>query len=374
MKVKSKNNKKPKKAIENKQNHAAEEDKNEVKIEKSDVVTSPIAKGKKKNKKQKPAPTPESEKPIEEKIDTPNKKAKKRKAVSDEVVKTADEDTPQPATKKDKKKKKPTDENPDDPVKSSETDSPKKKKKNKKKEKDTAEDSNEEKETGGDEKDTEEKAYAYNREDEKKTVFCGNIPNESGINKNKIKELFAQYGKIKTIRMRSETGNVIFSKKNKTMCTSFNAYVVFETIEDAKKSLQLNGFKLVDNHIRVNMANDKNSAFQNNKGTIFVGNLPFDATEKEVRELFSTIGEVEYVRIIPRKGIAYICYKKGVSIVDAIKLNDAEFQGRNLRVTRCETKQKQEKKKLYARDPKTGRKIKLRVRSRFFTSNFYLNF
>lgn len=342
--------------IENKQNHAAEIENRGEEVEKTDLLKPPVAKGKKKNRKVKFAPT--SDKPIEAiEVETQSKKkAKKRKSGSDEVVKSID-DSSAPATKKEKKKKSTKSEDLlEEPAKSSETDPPKKKKKKKSVEAKDPADSGDEKEIGSD-----EKAYAYNREDEKKTVFCGNIPNESGVNKNKIKELFAQYGKIKTIRMRSETGNVIFSKKNKTLCTSFNAYVVFESLEDAKKSLQLNGFKLMDNHIRVNMANDKNSAFQNNKGTVFVGNLPFDATEKEVRDLFTTIGEVEYVRIIPRKGIAYICYKKGVSINDAIKLNDAEFQGRNLRVTRCETKQKQEKKKLYARDPKTGRKVKLRV-------------
>lgn len=208
----------------------------------------------------------------------------------------------------------------------------------------------------------EDKKFVYDKEDEPKTVFCGNIPNSTGMNQTKIKTLFSQYGAIKSVRMRSETGNVIFSKKNKKQCSSFNAYVVFEKEEDAKNSIQLNGYKLMDNHLRVNMANTKGDGFSN-KGTIFIGNLSFDATEQEVHEYFeSQVGDIEYVRKIPKKGIAYVCFKKGVNLAKALKLNEKEFQGRKLRISRYESKQKQEKKKLFKRDEKTGRIVKRKVK------------
>ena len=57
-----------------------------------------------------------------------------------------------------------------------------------------------------------------------------------------------------------------------------------------------------------------------------------------------------------------MCFDKGgTSLVNALKLNDSEFKGRNIRVARCESKDKQEKKKLFTRDPKTGRKVKNKV-------------
>lgn len=341
MKVKSKINKKLKKENGEKENHAVKEEKIEKEQEIEPVKT-------KKNKKIK----------VEDEIKVPKSKSeekKKKKKNADESAEETEQVDPESeavkseeldAPQKKKKRKSEAKEEPTE-VKSEELETPKKKKK-----KDSENDENEEKE---------EKTLAYDREDEKKTVFCGNIPNESGITKSKIKELFSQYGKIKTLRMRSETGNILFSHKNKKSCTSFNAYVVFETIEDAKKSLQLHGYKLMENHLRVNMANDKQKAFQT-KGTVFAGNLPFDATEKEVHAFFGKIGEIDYVRIIPRKGIAYIAYRRGVSIINALKLNESEFQGRNIRVTRYESKPKQEKKKRFTRDPKTGRRIKLRVK------------
>lgn len=207
----------------------------------------------------------------------------------------------------------------------------------------------------------EPKKIAYDKAEELKTVFCGNIPNAPNVNETRIKDLFSEYGPIKSVRLRSETGKVIFSKKVKKACENFLAYVVFESEEDAKKSLKLNGYKLLNNHLRVNMANNKKETFQS-KGTIFVGNLPFDALESEIHEYFSQVGAIEYVRKIANKGIAYVAFQKGVNLSIALKLNDKPFKGRNLRISRCESREKQDKKKLFKKDTKTGRIVKQKVR------------
>lgn len=207
----------------------------------------------------------------------------------------------------------------------------------------------------------EKKKIAYDKAEEMRTVFCGNIPNAPNINETRIKDLFSEYGSIKSVRFRSETGKVLFSKKLKKESTNFLAYVVFESEEDAKKSLKLNGFKLLNNHLRVNMANNKKESFQS-KGTIFVGNLPFDALENEIHEYFTQVGSIEYVRKIANKGIAYVAFQKGVNLSIALKLNDKPFKGRNLRISRCESRDKQDKKKLFKKDTKTGRVVKQKVR------------
>lgn len=210
--------------------------------------------------------------------------------------------------------------------------------------------------------DNEPKKLAYDKEDERKTVFCGNIPNAPNVNETRIKDLFSQFGTIKSVRLRNESGKVIFSKKVKKETRNFIAYVVFENLEDAKKSLQLNEYKLLDNHLRVNMANNKNEAFSN-KGTIFVGNLPFDALESEIHQYFSSqVGNIEYVRKIANKGIAYVCFHKSVNLATALKLNDKPFKGRALRISRCESREKQDKKKLFKKDSRTGKIVKQKVK------------
>ena len=69
---------------------------------------------------------------------------------------------------------------------------------------------------------------------------------------------------------------------------------------------------------------------------IYVGNLPFTATEDEVRELFAQHGAVESVRLIndrdtgrPR-GFGFVEMEDVSAAIAA--LNGAEFGGRTLRV------------------------------------------
>jgi RNA recognition motif-containing protein len=76
---------------------------------------------------------------------------------------------------------------------------------------------------------------------------------------------------------------------------------------------------------------------------IYVGNLPFEATEDEIRELFSAHGPVTSVALItdrdtgaPR-GFGFVEMESGAD--DAIKtLNNHEMNGRNLKVNEAKPK------------------------------------
>ena len=81
--------------------------------------------------------------------------------------------------------------------------------------------------------------------------------------------------------------------------------------------------------------------------TLYVGNLPYRANEAAVRELFSTYGQVQSVRLMKdkhtgkRRGFGFV----EISANDADKaieeLNDSEFQQRTLKVR--EAKERPEK-------------------------------
>lgn len=83
---------------------------------------------------------------------------------------------------------------------------------------------------------------------------------------------------------------------------------------------------------------------------IYVGNLPFSATEEEITELFSPYGTVERVKIVtdretgrPR-GFAFVTMAEVAGANAAIAaLNDQDYQGRALRINAAE-----------AREPRTG--------------------
>ena len=83
---------------------------------------------------------------------------------------------------------------------------------------------------------------------------------------------------------------------------------------------------------------------------IYVGNLPFSATEDEITELFSPYGTVERVKIVtdretgrPR-GFAFVTMGEVAGANAAIAaLNDQDYQGRALRINAAE-----------AREPRSG--------------------
>jgi RNA recognition motif-containing protein len=73
---------------------------------------------------------------------------------------------------------------------------------------------------------------------------------------------------------------------------------------------------------------------------LFVGNLPFNVTEDELREHFSTIGPLSYLSIpIDRetgkpRGIAFIEFKDRAQADEAIRrFNNQSFQGRSITVS-----------------------------------------
>jgi RNA recognition motif-containing protein len=77
---------------------------------------------------------------------------------------------------------------------------------------------------------------------------------------------------------------------------------------------------------------------------IYVGNLPFSATEDELHEMFSQYGQVESVKLItdretgrPR-GFGFVEMGDGASEAIAA-LNDKELGGRNLKVNEAKPRE-----------------------------------
>jgi RNA recognition motif-containing protein len=66
--------------------------------------------------------------------------------------------------------------------------------------------------------------------------------------------------------------------------------------------------------------------------TLYVGNLTYDTTEDELRNLFAQWGPVEEVRLISDKGFAFVDVP-AESAPEAISaLNGQDFKGRSLKV------------------------------------------
>ncbi|MEA2035152.1 MAG: RNA-binding protein [Euryarchaeota archaeon] len=66
---------------------------------------------------------------------------------------------------------------------------------------------------------------------------------------------------------------------------------------------------------------------------LYVGNLTYSVTEKQLEELFSQYGDVKDVRIIERKGFGFVEMGAAEEAEKAKEaLNETEFVGRTMRV------------------------------------------
>jgi RNA recognition motif-containing protein len=77
---------------------------------------------------------------------------------------------------------------------------------------------------------------------------------------------------------------------------------------------------------------------------IYVGNLPFSATEDEVRELFGQFGEVETVKLVtdretgrPR-GFGFVEMNNSAADAAIKELNNAQMGERTLKVNQAQPK------------------------------------
>ena len=78
---------------------------------------------------------------------------------------------------------------------------------------------------------------------------------------------------------------------------------------------------------------------------LYVGNLPFSSTEEELKELFAQHGEVTSVAIITdretgrSKGFGFVEFAQSEDADKAIKLDNSEFGGRNLKVSEAKERE-----------------------------------
>src|SRR5688572_33479638 len=79
---------------------------------------------------------------------------------------------------------------------------------------------------------------------------------------------------------------------------------------------------------------------------LFVGNLPYDATEEEIRLHFSTVGNLSYVSIPldretgKKRGFAFVEFADSQQAQEAIRqFNNQPFKGRPLAVNEARAKE-----------------------------------
>lgn len=182
----------------------------------------------------------------------------------------------------------------------------------------------------------------------KRTIFISNINIKD---KDKLKTHVSKYGNIESIRFRSISVSdyniprfvAVIKKKFSEKNPIINAYVVYKTEKEAQDAIgKLHNTIFCGRHLRVDIACRKKE--YNPKYTVFIGNLPFDADEEEVRQIFEPHGNIDTVRLIRDKkfitcrGVGFIKCRDRQTVKRILLLKDIVYKKRCLRLT-CVSKE-----------------------------------
>ncbi|KAJ2042312.1 nuclear localization sequence binding protein, partial [Coemansia sp. S155-1] len=170
------------------------------------------------------------------------------------------------------------------------------------------------------------------------SVFVGNLP-WSATNES-MEEAFGSYGKVLSARIALD---------GSTGRSRGFGYVDFADAESRDKAINGGSFDMDGRDVRVDKA-EKSSSSKPARGdanapsnstpsaTLFIGNMSFNTTEDSLREAFAECGTVVSARIPTdrdtgrMKGFGYIEFDSVEAATEALKYNNTDLDGRNIRL------------------------------------------
>ena len=191
-----------------------------------------------------------------------------------------------------------------------------------------------------------------------RTLFVGNVP--VTCSRKALMRRFAEFGSIESCRFRSfAVDNPKLPKKAAIIRHAFhpqrqsmNAYIVYEQEEAVARAVTANGCTFMEHVLRVDYADRSKDAasavpaspaappLSHPRRTLFVGNLPFSASEQALHSTFSPAGPVEYVRLIRDplmnvgKGFGFVVFVEEAAVKRALAMRGVALEGRQLRISR----------------------------------------
>ena len=198
------------------------------------------------------------------------------------------------------------------------------------------------------------------------TVFVGNVPftGNAAADRKAIINHFRVHGAVETVFIRSAAKSdpalpmkaaVIKGALDRTVRNSYNAYVVFKDEASVAKAVAANGELWQDHHLRIAPAGGKRGSGKETstptagemKRSVFLGNLPFNVQEEEVRRLFVGCGDIANVRLVrdaatqQGKGFGYVLFTEAGAVEIALaqheklELIGPKSKPRPVRIFRC---------------------------------------
>lgn len=165
----------------------------------------------------------------------------------------------------------------------------------------------------------------------KSTLYVTNYPPAMG--QNEVRDLFQKYGEIVDIRLPSLKANAA-----RRFC-----YIQFKNAEDAERSLEMDGLEIEPGY-KLNVYISDPDKKQERSGPteegrqLFIRELAFKVSEKDLEKKFSKYGTVETVKI-PQdekgrsKGYGFVTFSSAQEAEEALVLDGQEFKGRAIQIS-----------------------------------------
>ena len=179
-----------------------------------------------------------------------------------------------------------------------------------------------------------------------RTLFLGNLPITclQRSHKKELSDLLRKYGRLKSYRFRSLIASKSLSKKQTYLSGKFvpeqktlTVYAEYAEPGHVDAAVTgLNGYTFLEHRLRADHAAANFDARKNT--SVFVANLPWDASEEQVFETFSKCGAIGYVRLLRDRetgrgtGTGYVCFVEASSVSLALAMNGSNLLGRILRI------------------------------------------
>lgn len=161
-------------------------------------------------------------------------------------------------------------------------------------------------------------------------IYIGNL--SWNADEEDLRLLFQPYGRIVRVRiLREQDGR-----------SRGVGFVEFEESEAVGNAVSLNGNEYMGRTLRVSRAGELGET-KAHVSTVFVGNVSYQCSENDLRELFSRAGEIKTIRLAcdsdgRPKGFAHIEFEDQEGVARAIALTNTDLKGRRIKVEYSVTK------------------------------------
>mmetsp|Transcript_24062 Transcript_24062/g.44705 ORF Transcript_24062/g.44705 Transcript_24062/m.44705 type:complete len:411 (+) Transcript_24062:204-1436(+) len=184
-------------------------------------------------------------------------------------------------------------------------------------------------------------AVVEEEEEEEHKIYVGNFP--FSTSQDDIRELFQDKVAITSLSMPTNPQRV--DEETGMPLSKGFAFVSVESEEDVERAVEaLDGAEVGGRTIRVNKLLPKDQVPNRNrndrkfvaegKKKLYVGNVPFDSTPEDLRDLFEEFGDVSDVYIPLRdgraRGFAFVTMEEDKADLAMKETNGLEFMGRRL--------------------------------------------